>query len=91
MARKPDPVADRMGAGYFRLTEHQPSEHLDSKTAEHLNTMPAEQPKRVKRTYYLSADADRLLKRVQFARYEETGKQPELSELVEEAILAFAS
>ena len=72
-------VADRMNAGYFQKTEEQSA------------IQPAEKPKRIKRTWYISEDTDRLLKRMQLQRYEDTGTQPELSDLVEEAIKNLAS
>jgi hypothetical protein len=68
-----------MNAGYFQKTEEQP------------DIRPAEKPKRIKRTWYVSEETDRMLKRIQLSRYEETGTEPELSDLVEEAIKKLAS
>ncbi len=39
-----------------------------------------------KDTIYLRPDADMLLRQIQLARYEITGRRPHLSELIEEAI-----
>jgi hypothetical protein len=44
-------------------------------------------PKKQKATFYLSADAIKHLKTVQFQEYERTGRQPDLSELVGRAIM----
>lgn len=70
-------------AGYFQKTE--PSEQRDIQ----LDEQPA--VKRLKRTWYVTPETDRLLKRMQLQRYEETGQQPELSDLVDEAIKKLAS
>ncbi len=75
MTRKSSPVATRV-AGLFERSDTQAPERSDVQTS-----------KRVKKTVYISRDADVLLTQLQLDRLKETGDKPELSELVNEAIL----
>ncbi len=83
MTRKSSPVATRV-AGLFERSESQAPERSDVQTLEGTGVQTT---KRVKKTVYISHDADVLLTQLQLNRLKETGDKPELSELVNEAIL----
>lgn len=83
MTRKSSPVANRV-AGLFERSNAQALDHSDVQTLESLSVQA---PKRVKKTVYISRDADVLLTQLQLDVLKETGTKPELSELVNEAIL----
>jgi hypothetical protein len=83
MTRKPSPVANRV-AGLFERSDGQESEHL---SVEASRLLSAQTPKRRKKTLYLSPEVDVLLTQLQLERLKATGDKPELSELVNEAIL----
>lgn len=75
MARKESPLASRrIGGGLFERT--------DTAAAE----TEAAKPARIKRTFHLEPDTVLLLDELQLAQHRATGKKPELSTLVSEAI-----
>ncbi len=91
MTRK-SPLKDR--PSYFQKTDEgvpELSEQEEVRTSKQFDVHNPERPRRLKRTYYVREETDRILKKVQMARYEETGREPELSDLVDEAIRKLAS
>lgn len=70
-------IADR--AGWFERTGEVEEE-----------TPPPPRPPRAKRTYHLPEDVVLTLNQVQLERYRQTGKKPELSDLVAEGIRLLA-
>jgi hypothetical protein len=83
MTRKSSPVNNRV-AGLFERSDVQTSSRQD---VQELEPQSAQAPKRRKKTLYLSPEADVLLTQLQLERLKATGDKPELSELVNEAIL----
>jgi hypothetical protein len=83
MTRKSSPVSDRV-AGLFERSDPQASRRSDAQAFE---PQDFQAPKRRKKTLYLSPEADVLLTQLQLERLKATGNKPELSELVNEAIL----
>jgi hypothetical protein len=85
------PVAQR--ASIFRRTDEgvpELSEQQNGELSESPAVQTAEQPQRTKRTYYLPNDVILMLGEMQLQRHRETGKKPEVSEIVEEAIRRLA-
>lgn len=75
MARKDSPVSSRrIGGGLFERTDTAAAEPEPAK------------PARIKRTFHLEPDTVLLLDELQLAQHRSTGKKPELSTLVSEAI-----
>jgi hypothetical protein len=83
MTRKASPVSNRV-AGLFERSDVQASKRSEVQAFEPQNPQA---PKRRKKTLYLSPEADVLLTQLQLERLKATGDKPELSELVNEAIL----
>ncbi len=70
-------------------TDSQTSKQLDVQPSEHQDVYTSKQPdgpRRIKRTFHLDPDVVLLLSEVQVADQRRTGRKPELSELVSEAI-----
>jgi hypothetical protein len=89
------------GMGADAFFETQPAEQPDSQTAEQPDHEPAKQPDsqtekhpagktaklpRIKATFYLQAEDIIAIDEMQTKQFKETGKKPEKSELVSEAI-----
>ncbi len=82
MARRRNTVADRL-AGYFEPTElSNKSESGNTETLEDENPAGL----RAKRTYVLPLKTIKWLNRIQNTEFERTGRKPELSDLVAEAV-----
>jgi hypothetical protein len=83
MARAKASISERLDDGYFQVTD-QSSANPDIREPE----QPA--IPRIKRTYHLPNEAIVLLEELQLAQLKETGRKPELSELVAHGIRLLA-
>ena len=83
MARPKASMSDRLDNGYFQKTD---------RTSSNLNIVESEQQAihRIKRTYHLPSEAIILLEELQLAQLKETGRKPELSDLVASGIRMLA-
>jgi hypothetical protein len=82
MSTRKHPLADR--PSIFRRTDQgvpELSEHQDAQMSER-----ADGRRRIKRTFHLEPEVVLLLDEIQLERHRKTGKKPELSTLVSEAI-----
>ena len=83
MARAKASMSERLDNGYFQKTD---------RSAAGPDTAEAGEPAvpRIKRTYHLPNEAIVLLEELQLAQLKETGRKPELSELVASGIRLLA-
>ena len=93
MSARKNPLATR--PSIFHRTDEGVPELIDQSdigTSRHPDTLPSNQPdvvqppRRIKRTFHLPPDVVLLLDELQVADHRRTGKKPELSALVSEAI-----
>ena len=82
MPRKESPVAARKNM--FSRTDKEVPQYGDDESK-------PEKPKRVKRTFHIDADLVLLLDEMQLQEHRNTGRKPELSNLVGEAIRLLAT
>ena len=93
MSTRKNPLASR--ASIFHRTDDgvpELADQPDIQTSSQVGTLPSQQgtmpdlPRRIKRTFHLPPDIVLLLDELQVADHRRTGKKPELSALVSEAI-----
>ncbi len=88
--RKRGPVSSR--PSIFQRTDDgvpELAEQPDISTPSSPAVQTAEQPTKIKRTYYLPTDVAILLDRIQIEEFQRTGTKPELSAIVADAIRTF--
>ena len=93
MSTRKNPLAARPSI-FHRTDEGVPEliDRTDIRTSEHPDALPSSQqgvvqpPRRIKRTFHLPPDVVLLLDELQVADHRRTGRKPELSALVSEAI-----
>lgn len=93
MSTRKNPFASRASI-FHRTNDGIPelTDQPDIETSSQLGTLPSQRaptpelPRRIKRTFHLPPDVVLLLDELQVADHRRTGKKPELSALVSEAI-----